>query len=110
VLLKGDLLFIPDREERSELRPTDKIHRFTVRTTDLKLRLILEDHLEKPIANAQCLLVLDSETRNVTTDGEGRIDETVPPGVRDAILVVQDAQTALHGLQIPQGWRPGSRG
>jgi hypothetical protein len=102
VLLPGDQLFIPDRELRQEARPTDQRHKFEVHAKpQLQLRLVLEDQFEKPIADANCVLVLEGETRKVTTDGEGRLEEILPPLVHDALLIIQDPQTAFNGLQIP---------
>src|SRR5262245_51865590 len=52
VLYPGDILFIPDRELCEEVRPTDQCHAFVLRRPNLKLRLVLEDQYEKPVANA----------------------------------------------------------
>jgi LysM repeat protein len=100
VLYPGDSLFIPDRQQRLESRNTDKRHQFQAKKPALKLRLALEDAYEKPIANAPCILVLDGDSRNVTTDGSGKIEQDIPPDVHDAILVVQDEQTPLNNTQI----------
>src|SRR4029077_2470751 len=86
--------------QRLESRNTDKRHQFQAKKPALKLRLALEDAYEKPIANAPCILVLDGDSRNVTTDGSGKIEQDIPPDVHDAILVVQDEQTPLNNTQI----------
>ncbi|HEV3331703.1 MAG TPA: peptidoglycan-binding protein [Bryobacteraceae bacterium] len=100
VLYPGDSLFIPDRQQRLESRNTDKLHQFQAKKPALKLRLALEDAYEKPIANAPCILAIGSDSRNVTTDGSGKIEQDIPPDVHDAILVVQDEQTPLNNTQI----------
>lgn len=46
----GDLLFIPDKGEKEESESTEKRHCFKLKTERLKLRLVLEDLYEKPIA------------------------------------------------------------
>lgn len=101
VLFPGDLLFIPDRQLREESRSTDKQHPFKMKTNVLKLRLILEDLYEKPIGNAACILALGNESRNVKTDGAGRIEQEIRPDLHDAILVIQDAQTPFENTNIP---------
>jgi hypothetical protein len=100
VLFPGDSLYIPDREQRVESRPTDKKHPFKKTTKGLKLRLTLVDLYEKPIANASCVLALGSDSSNVTTDGSGKIEQDIQPTDHDAILVIQDEQTPLNNTQI----------
>jgi hypothetical protein len=101
VLLPGDNVFVPDRALRQESRSTDQKHTFVKKATGLKLRLTLLDQYEKPIANASCTLSLGSDTKTVTTDGNGRIEEDIQPDVHDGILVIQDDQTPLYNTQIP---------
>jgi len=101
VLYPGDKLFVPDREQREESRSTNKKHPFKMKSSGLKLRLVLEDVYEKPIANAKCQLILGSDFRNVTTDGSGRIEESIPADVHDVVLTIQDAQqTPFSATQI----------
>ena len=71
VLYPGDQVYIPEKELRVEPRPTEKRHKFLKHKQPLKLRLVLEDLYEKPIANADCELTLDGTTYHVTTDGDG---------------------------------------
>ena len=100
VLLPGDSLYVPDRKLREESRSTDQSHQFTMKTVALKLRMILEDQYETPIANASCILTLGSDSRQVTTDANGQIEEDISPDVHDAALVIQDAQTPLDNTRI----------
>jgi hypothetical protein len=100
VLFPGDVIYIPDRDQKVESRSTDQKHQFVKKSTTLKLRLVLEDAYEMPIANAACTLVLGSETRNVTTDGQGKIDEVIPPFTQNAVLLIKDSQTAVVYDQI----------
>lgn len=101
VLYPRDVVFIPDKGPRIESRSTDARHKFKVRGTKLRLRLVLEDQYEKPIANAPCLLVIEGEFRQVTTDGSGKIDEEIPQDAHEAMLVIKDAQTPFDFVQIP---------
>jgi N-acetylmuramoyl-L-alanine amidase len=101
VLYPGDTLFIPDRELREEVRPTDQCHRFVLSRPQLKLRLVLEDQYEKPIANAACMLAINADFRNITTDGYGKIEQDIPADAENAMLIIMDSQTAFDSIQIP---------
>src|SRR5688572_28264733 len=61
VIFPGDELFVPDKGEKEESRETEEKHRFELKTEKLKLRLVLEDLYEKPIANAKCELHVENE-------------------------------------------------
>jgi N-acetylmuramoyl-L-alanine amidase len=101
VLFPGDRLFIPDREEKHEPCPTDQKHIFKARRSTLRLRLILEDFYEEPIAGVPCDLVVRGDTRRVTTDGTGKLDEIIPPDTHDASLFIRGPQTPFQDEQIP---------
>lgn len=101
VLFPGDTLFIPDREQREESRSTDQRHSFKMRGPKLKLRLVLEDQYNKPVANARCVLAVEGEFRQVTTDDAGKIEQEIPPAAHDALLVIQDPRTAFDSVEIP---------
>ena len=102
VLFPGDRLFIPDREVREVPRPTDQRHRFVVKQPVLKLRITLEDQYERPITAASCLLVVDGDSRQLTTDGRGKLELEIPPLAKQSVLVIRDAaQTPHHDVEIP---------
>lgn len=101
VIFPDDRLFIPDKEEKQELRPTDQRHRFQVERPELKLRLVLEDLYEKPIARAKCDLRIEGETRRLVTDGQGRIEQTITPEAQSAMLLITDPQTPVNEIAIP---------
>jgi hypothetical protein len=84
-----------------EDRNTDACHKFVVHRPIVKLRLVLEDLLERPIANAQCDLLLEGEVVHVTTDGNGQIERLIHPDTHNASLIIKDAQTPFTGEQIP---------
>jgi N-acetylmuramoyl-L-alanine amidase len=102
VLYPGDSLFIPDREIKEYPRATDQSHKFKRKGTTLKLRLTLQDQYEKPIANATCVLTVGAESRTITSDGSGKINETIPFTASECLLLIQDAeQTPYGGAAIP---------
>jgi LysM repeat protein len=101
VIFPGDRLFIPDKEEKTESGSTEQKHRFVLKTEKLKLRLVLEDLYEKPIANAQCELRVENETFPLTTDGQGRIEKDIKPDAHSAFLTIKDSQTPISEMLIP---------
>ena len=101
VIFPGDQLFIPDKSEKKETRSTGQRHQFVLKTEKLKLRLVLEDLYEKPIANAQCELSVENETFRLTTDGKGKIEKDIKPGARSAVLTIKDPQTPINKVLIP---------
>jgi peptidoglycan hydrolase-like protein with peptidoglycan-binding domain len=102
VLFPGDQVYVPDPTVKNVAKPTDNTHSFKLKNTTLKLRLTLQDMYEKPIANAKCVLSLDGNTINVTTDGNGGITQDIPPTSQSGILVIQDSdQTPFNNIQIP---------
>lgn len=101
VLFPGDIVFIPDIVIPDFPRPTDQRHKFVLNAPPLQLRLVLEDIYEKPIAGAACTLRLGFERRKVTTDGTGRLEQDIPPDLRDASLTIQVPQTPFEDTEIP---------
>jgi Putative peptidoglycan binding domain len=101
VLLPGDEVVIPDKEERIESGGTEKRHTFEVKTSTLKLRLVLEDIYEKPIAGAACALVVGIDTFQLTTDGNGKLEHDIPLDATDATLVIRGDQTPFADNPFP---------
>jgi LysM domain len=56
VLYPGDVLFIPEKKDRDEFRPTAKQHRFRVKISKIKLRIVVRDFDNLPLANTGCRL------------------------------------------------------
>jgi len=96
ILFPGDRLFIPDLKPRVESCSTDQQHCFKVAQPELKLRLVLEDLYEKPIANAKCDLVVEGNTFPMATDGKGKLEQPIPPDAHTAVLIIHDPQTPFQ--------------
>ncbi|HEV3237124.1 MAG TPA: peptidoglycan-binding protein [Gemmataceae bacterium] len=101
VLYPGDQVFIPDMEEKQESGGTDKHHNFTVDKKTLKLRLVLEDIYEKPIAGAQCALLIDGQTYQLTTDGNGKLEQEIPLDAEEGVLTIRGEQTPFANEILP---------
>jgi len=88
IIYPGDVLFIPDKEEKEESAATEQRHRFKVKGVPAKLKLrILED--EEPRANVNYTLVIDGRIYNGTTDRDGKIEQTIPPNAQKGVLILE---------------------
>jgi N-acetylmuramoyl-L-alanine amidase len=101
VLLPGDEVFIPDIEQKQESGATDRKHTFVVDKKTLKLRLVLEDIYEKPIAGAQCALLVDGQVFQLTTDGNGKLEQEIPLDAKEGTLTIRGDQTPFADDVIP---------
>ena len=100
VIFPDDRLFIPDRHDKEEPRPTDQRHRFRLARKPLKLRLVLEDFTERPVANATCELHVENQTDRLVTDGRGRMERDITPDAEGGALVVKDPRGLFGALSI----------
>lgn len=101
ILLPGDQVFVPDPEIREESRPTNQRHKFQVNTEKLQLRLVLQDIYEKPIAAAQCNLIVDGDLHKLTSSGTGLIELPISPSAKQAVLIIDSDQTPFEKVEIP---------
>jgi hypothetical protein len=110
VLFPGDTLNIPDLDTPQLQAPTDNRHRFRRLGVPLILRLELRDGSGAPLAGCDCELLLGDQTLNLTTDGQGRLDATLPLAARQGELKVRGTSMALlvgHLDPVDElsGWR-----
>lgn len=118
VLMPGDVIQVPEKELRSEKSATDQKHVFKRKSVPAKLRMRLvepeeededdaassnavvgagrheePDYVEdpqqtEPRVNVAYELHFDGTTIENETDGDGYLEEAIPPGTRSAKLVV----------------------
>ncbi len=69
--------------------------------TEAKLRLVLQTLRAKPVASAPCIVHLGQSALQVSTDGSGRMEVTLPPGVTRGEIEVRGSGTTLDGVTIP---------
>lgn len=102
VLLPGDIVFIPDLEPIEAPRSTDQKHQFVLSRPPLKLRIQLENQYGQPVVGAPCVLVLDSDSKSLTSDGTGKVECTIPPSIEDSSLIIEDSEhTHYANTPIP---------
>lgn len=103
VLYPGDQVFVPDRRQKEESGTTEKRHTFVVETEPLRLRLVLEDMYERPIANAPCALLIEGKIMKETTQTgpDGKIDQHISQTANDGGLVLRGDETPFRDVLIP---------
>ena len=99
ILHPGDIVFVPDKEEKQESGATEQRHRFCKKGVPEKLRITFMAGKE-PIANEKYVLDIDGDLRSGATDGEGNLEETIPPNARSAKLWLGEEK---QGYEIDLG-------
>ncbi len=74
ILYPGDVLFIPEKENKEESCVTDQRHRFRKKGTPVHLRLRIRRNT-KPVDNAQYELRIENTIYKGKTDNEGWIED-----------------------------------
>ncbi len=89
VLYAGDTVSIPDRESKQQSCATDGLHKFNKKAqpTRVKIRLLLDD---QPRGNMAYELHVGSASISGSTDGDGYLEEEVPPDIRTGLLIVTE--------------------
>ena len=99
ILYPGDELFIPDREIKEVSRPTEKRHTFEKDSQDLKVRIVLTDLKNKPLQGYECVLTLDGEPKEITTEGDGKLSKDIPDNATGGKLLDKGRPTKDLRLQ-----------
>jgi len=87
ILHPGDSVFVPDLDNESESAATEERHRFRLKFSPAFLRVrVLEEG--EPLADLPYRLSIGDQTWEGTTDGEGKVEEQIPPTATDAVLEV----------------------
>jgi Putative peptidoglycan binding domain/LysM domain len=97
VLFPGDSLFIPDKQQTPYSRPTGNTHTFVIKRDRLKLRVVLEDQYEKPVAGAKCKITIEAEDTELTTDSKGKYELNIPLRAQTGAMVIESDDTPYDG-------------
>jgi hypothetical protein len=86
-LLEGDVVVIPDKTLKTESCATEQKHKFKKKGTPakIKIRLMLDD---EPRANEPYRLQIDGTWFEGTLDGDGFLEQVIPPGSIRGVLRV----------------------
>jgi len=88
ILFPGDMVVVPDKQVKEESGATEQRHRFRTRRGTVTLRLVLRDAGDEPLADQPCTLVVGGHSFDLTSDGDGVIEQVVPAGEDDGKLLV----------------------
>lgn len=100
VLFPGDVVYVPEKQIKEHLGQTEKRHTFQRKGTPalLRLRLLSEG---APRSGIDYRLVIDGSLFSGTTDGDGRLKVSIPPGARKGMLVLLlGEQTEEYALDL----------
>jgi hypothetical protein len=91
LLRPGDEIYIPERRPRSEVRSTDKRHRFRRKVPKVWLRIAFMDETGSPRKGAKYWLDIESEKKQYEgkCNSEGLLEVLIPPHVQRARLLLQ---------------------
>lgn len=92
VLYTGDVVFVPDKEDKEESGATEQKHRFKAKgaMAKIKIRLTIDD---EPRANTPYKLEIDGQTKEGATDGDGYLEEKIPAKAKSGRLIVGEGNT-----------------
>ncbi len=91
VLLPGDKVFIPEKNEGEEALPCDQKHRFRLKGTPALARFRLLEGGE-PRKNVSYILHVDDKLVDAKEVEEGVIEARIPPGALKGFLTVRDGE------------------
>jgi len=103
ILYLGDVLFIPEKEEKTESGATEQKHRFMVRAKPLMLRIVFKDLDDEPVANKRCDLHLDGQVYELTTNTEGKIEQKIPATAETGMIIFKDPEVPFDQIPIKIG-------
>ena len=86
VLAAGDQVYIPDKQPKTVQAATGAKHSYTLKGKSTHLRIKILDFAGSPLKSASLQLTVDGQTSTVTTDGDGLLDQVVPPDASSATL------------------------
>jgi len=95
LIYPGDVVYVPDREDRDESSSTDANHQFLYKRPKQVLRVAVEDMDGKRLASQPYQLWVDGEQSTGSTDGEGIIEKEIPVKASQGMLKVGDYQWNL---------------
>lgn len=87
ILHPGDVLFVPDRELKTEPAATNKRHRFKVRLDRAMLHLRLTGSLD-PLKSEPYVLSYGPSEIEGETDGDGKLEASIPVDVTEVTLLL----------------------
>jgi len=91
ILYPGDMVFVPDKEEKEESGATEQRHRFRKKGVPAKIRLKVLDE-NQPRANQSYTFEVDGVLFSGVTDSEGNLEHVIPPDAKKGKLLIGEEQ------------------
>jgi hypothetical protein len=93
-LFPGDEVFIPELRKGTQTRSTDSTHKFKRKGVPAKLVLQLKK-LGQPRKNEKYVLVIDGTSYSGTLDGEGKLQQFIPPDAKGGQLILSGGKEIM---------------
>ena len=91
ILFPGDVVFVPDKEDKEESGATEQRHRFRKKGVPAQIRLKVLDE-NQPRANQSYTLEVDGVLFSGVTDSEGNLEHVIPPDAKKGKLLIGEEQ------------------
>lgn len=95
ILFPGDIVIIPDKRTKEHSGTVDQKHVFQKKAVPERLRILLKAD-DKAIANETYTLDIDGKLVDGKTDGDGLLDEPIPPNTKEVKLLLGKERTEYH--------------
>jgi N-acetylmuramoyl-L-alanine amidase len=110
IIYPGDKITIPQKETKEDSGETEQRHRFRLKGDRQWIMIVLRDARNQPIANTSYKLNIGGKIIDDKTDGEGLLEQEIPPNADQAVLAIEGQEFLLKiGYLDPvdtlTGWR-----
>lgn len=95
VLAPGDVVHIPDKQQKKVPAPTTALHKFQTKRKSLMICLAVKDFDNNPLANVNCILEIDGAVVNLKTDGQGVLKHKIAATAKGGSLKIPDLEIEL---------------
>ena len=89
VIYPGDVVFIPDKDQKTVSCATGESHDFRVKTAQHWLKIILKDSDRNLLQNVDYRLAIGDQTYTGNTGTDGRVNQKIPVDATEATLTVE---------------------
>jgi N-acetylmuramoyl-L-alanine amidase len=100
VLFPGDIVFIPEKDEKVAACATDKRHRFLRKGVPAMVRVVLVDWEGNPRSGESYVLEVDGRLITGVTGGDGKIEHRIPPNAQRGELRVGKERREVYALEL----------
>lgn len=110
IIYPGDKIVIPDKETKEDSGATEQRHRFRSKGDRQWLLIVLKDASNQPLTNTPYQLSVGGKTLEDSTNGEGLLEQEIPPNADEAVLTIVGQEFLLKigyldPVDTPTGWR-----